>query len=439
MALRTFSEQNDFDVLFLNNPENSWYLDDEDSYTQVLKSYIDNYQHDKVTFYGSSMSGYAAILYGIKFNADAISINPQINLDISYDFAWDGLKTSLDKVACKKIQLEKYCVNEWKDSVVYLLHGHDDIDVVNAGLLSSARSNNKKLFIHTIDSDEHVNYLARDLELFNNMMSAVKSLRRIKVDLPKTIGNKRDRRIYRNNNLIVDPLRDFSKEPIKSSSWFARRENEITGTIVKFTDVGLYKDDMSLSGAVCSFDGVKWSLISPQINDENNLLKNSCFTFEENKKKLENNKEFYNGWWARNPEDKENFFTVQSEAMLLEVSNPSSKNVYISITPVIDESLKTLLGKDGYFTFSADIATSNGSAYIQIGGVGSGGYFHKNSDVNHGQFKRLNVTEHFIDIDKSHKEAIFVRVVCATDGKEKKVKIKNPKLVFGFFPMGLNK
>lgn len=438
MALRTFIENSDSDLLFINNPENSWYLDSDDSYSHIIYDLLKDYNHADVTFYGSSMSGFAAIYFSIKFNANAIAINPQVNLNISYDYAWDGLKSSLDKVNVEKVDLEKYCIENWKESVIYILHGHDDIDLVNAELFSTARPKNKKLVIHTIDDDAHVNYLARDYSLFNNIRDVVNGLRNVNAQVEINDSVKRKRRLRRNEINTYDPYRDLSKFKHEGISWFNRRGYEKTGNIVHFYDVGLYDQSMKLSGATCSYNGDEWVMLSPILSENSNLLANCDFIFEDDGGLLVNNKDFYNGWWARTLDNTKVKYLVSSNELNINIEELCNKNLFISKSPDLTDRIQSCIKVGGYLSLFMDVAVNNGSAYIQLGGVGDSGYFHKNSDstVSHS-YKTLNVFELFSDISVDNKDYLFLRVVLGSDNVSKKVKIKNPRLYFGFLPMVL--
>ncbi|MGS0639518.1 hypothetical protein, partial [Citrobacter sp. VF227] len=105
MALRAFTEDQRCDLLFMHNPENTWYLDHDTgaSYRAVLEEVIKDYNVQNVYFFGSSMSGYASVLFSLMFNANAVTVNPQINLSISKDYAWDELRRHIDAIPGDRI------------------------------------------------------------------------------------------------------------------------------------------------------------------------------------------------------------------------------------------------------------------------------------------------------------------------------------------------
>ncbi|MBC6503506.1 hypothetical protein GW742_18820 [Citrobacter freundii] len=163
MALRAFTEDQQCDLLFMHNPDNTWYLDHDAgaSYRAALEETIKYYKAQNVYFFGSSMSGYAAVLFSLIFNSNAVTVNPQINLNISKDYAWDELISHIDAIPSDRINIDEWCIDHWKDSVIYLMHGHDDIDVINAKLLLNAMPPRRKLIVQTLDLDSHTLFLEK--------------------------------------------------------------------------------------------------------------------------------------------------------------------------------------------------------------------------------------------------------------------------------------
>ena len=438
MALKSFIEHSDDDLLFLNNPENSWYLDKEESYSKILPTYLNLYASEQIFFYGSSMGGYGAILFALMFNANAIVINPQINLDLTYDRAWEELQNDISKISSPKIKLEKYCVSNWKDSVIYIMHGHDDIDTANTDIFFKAKPPSKKVITHTIDCDEHINYLFKDVTKFNEILNIVAQFRNLDVivDEPKSII-KKTRRIKRNLQVEEDPIRDLFLNNSCGVLWDQRKDYEEIGEIVKFINIGLYLESGKLSGGVCQFDGLCWNLLSPIISNAHNLLSNNQFFSDTKPTVIENNIKLINSWWFRvNNESTVSMF-MENERMCIDITSITTNNLYVSVSPDLNTILKDLLKLNRYFTFTVEVLVDNGQIHSQIGGVSSSGYFHKNSKTAQNLiWDKLTVCELFSDI-KEHDEAIFCRLIIGRDLKTKKIKIKNPILINGFFPMGV--
>ncbi len=165
MALRSFLEDQKCDLLFISDPKNSWYLDDDlgSSFGSVLNVFVKNYDPKSIFLFGSSMSGYGAIFHAFKLNANAIASNPQINLDVTKDYAWPELIEHINDIGGNHVNLDEISDAEWGDSAVYLIHGHDEIDTINVELLTRSSPPNKKLIVQTLDVDSHVMFFGKEV------------------------------------------------------------------------------------------------------------------------------------------------------------------------------------------------------------------------------------------------------------------------------------
>ncbi|MGS0639660.1 hypothetical protein, partial [Citrobacter sp. VF227] len=148
------------------------------------------------------------------FNANAVTVNPQINLSISKDYAWDELRRHIDAIPGDRISLEEWCVHHWQESVVYLMHGHDDMDVINARLLLNAMPPRRKVIVQTLDLDSHTMFFGKDIKRVYDVIALAGMYRKMadpgiesavgKADLTrKTLRRKR-----RNALCLCDPYRD---------------------------------------------------------------------------------------------------------------------------------------------------------------------------------------------------------------------------------------
>lgn len=444
MALRSFLEKQTCDLLFITDPKNSWYLDNDNgaSFEELIKSYSRNYKDKNVFLFGSSMSGYGAILHALRLNLNAIASNPQINLNITKDYAWPELIEHIDNLNGNHTNIEKVAASIWKDSAIYVIHGHDDIDTINAKLLVNTTPDNKKLIIQTVDVDSHVLYFGKNIEYVYEVMDLL-SLFRTKLDLSETIesltaeakNTKKSLRSERNLLSIDDPFRSLTP-PENGILWQDRYNHETAGSNILFGNIGLYRN-LTLSGAICYFDGAQWRLTSIPYNANDNLL--SCRDFSTNGpiNASTNNSYINDYWWIRN--ELSSSITINGHHNLCEIQIAEAKNSNIYINTSIPTSLETSKIKGHFLTFTADVYTSDGVISLTLGGVGDSGYHHKNSEKSEtGQWKRLVVFEQFTSINHNHKDRIFVRFNLAADGKSKVVRIKNACLAIGYFPMGFS-
>lgn len=447
MALRGFIENQKCDLLFINNPENTWYLDNDtgETYASLLIENIKDYEPCNVFFFGSSMSGYASIFFALRFNANAISVNPQVNLNVSKDYSWDELKQHIHDIPGDVVNLDAWCVKNWQDSVVYLMHGHDDIDVVNTRLFLNAMPSRRKIIVQTVGLDSHAMFFGKDTSQVYAVLNLVEQYRKIAAKEIESAGmtdalkQKSIRRQRRNELAMPDPYRDaYTQGDI---NWQHRYLYEDAGRVINFKDVGLYSPAGTLSGALCQFDGVKWNLISPKLDYEHNIIANWSFVNDtEILQPVDNQYICPDAWWVRNNCLSKIDIQGGNGLISLKINEANSKNIYLALSidqaKVNLEFYKKLEGK--YLTFSSEISSSCGGINLVLGGVSDAGYHHRNSDTHDKiGFAQKSVFEQFFDININHKEPIFVRFNVCPDGKEKVVKIRNPMLVLGYFPMGM--
>lgn len=442
MALRSFLSKQTCDLLFITDPKNTWYLDDDNgaSFESTISQFAQNYECGDVFLFGSSMSGYGAILHALKLNFNAIASNPQINLDITKDYSWPELVDHISRINGNHTNIETVAPSIWKDSAIYVIHGHDDIDTVNANLLINAIPNNRKLIIQTVDSDAHTFYFGKNVDYVIDTMSML-SIFRNKLDLTATVNDlatesseaKKLLRTERKELTVVDPYRSLTPSDY-GISWQERYNYEQLGKLVHFTNIGFYKDN-ELSGGTCFFDGSKWRLISIPYETSDNLIAGNEFLTSGVTSADKNNSYFNDYWWIRN--ETESALTVSGTHNFCEIVITEAKNKNIYINSSISSNIDITHIKGQYLTFTADIYTSEGEATLTLGGVSDAGYHHKNSAKNSpGTWSRLVVFEQFTSINTSHKDRVFVRFNLATDGKPKVIRIKNACLTIGYFPMG---
>jgi hypothetical protein len=436
MSFKTFHNNISDSLLFLNNPENSWYTDKNDSYKKILFDILKEYRTDNIIFYGSSMSGYAAIMFAIHFNANALSINPQINLNLSEEICWPDLKESLSKLTSPRLALEKYCLDNWNESVIYILHGHHILDRENIDLFSKIRSNNKKLIVQTIDCDNHDNYIGNNTTLIKKIFNLILDFRGIEKIEEKKDDILKNRRVNINSKIVN--VSRFENLDENAELWHNRNEFEKSHSIIHFKDIGLYNEQGVLSGAFCAYNGRNWQLLSPLIDNNYNLLSNSSFNFELEHTTLVNNENFLGNWWSRLDTTSNIKANVANNELVLDIEHSESKNLYISCCPEKKLLTSNLSNSNRYLTFLADVCSDNGEVHLTLGGRTHTSYFHSNSKkLNTRNWQKVSVSQLFSDIKMDHKDFIFCRVFYNTDLKNKKVKIKNPTLIEGYFPENL--
>ncbi|WP_416468161.1 hypothetical protein [Pseudomonas sp. LFS044] len=442
MALRSFLEKQICDLLFITDPKNSWYLDEDngESFEKVIHNFSRQYENKNVFLFGSSMSGYGAILHALKLNLNAIASNPQINLDITKDYAWPELVDHINDLNGHHTNIEKIAASIWQDSAIYIIHGHDDIDTVNANLLLKTQPNNKKLIVQTVDIDSHVLYFGKNIEYVYDVMQML-TIFRDKLDLSATVESltkeakniKKSLRSERSQSTITDPFRSLSK-PANGELWQDRYNHESAGNSIHFGNIGFYHNG-SPTGATCFFDGKKWRLTNLPYESSDNLISSNDFCTNGSVNTSTNNVFINDFWWVRNEAGSTIIASGQHDFCEIHITEAKNKNIYINSSIPTDIDTSEIRGQ--FLTFTADVFTTEGEVSITLGGVGDSGYHHKNSEKSSaGKWSRLVVLEQFTSVSPNHKDRIFVRFNLATDGKSKIIRIKNACLTIGYFPMG---
>ncbi|WP_284336507.1 hypothetical protein [Comamonas sp. NoAH] len=441
LALRTFLENQFCDILFISDPGNSWYLDDDygETYYKLIKKYSDNYNPESVFLFGSSMSGYGALLHGLRLNANVIAINPQVNLDLTAKYSWPELTDHINKIRGKHINIDEHAFNLWRESVVMILHGHYEMDVLNVDLLSTSAPAKKKLILQTLDVDSHAYPFGRDIEYIKKLISLIFSYRK----LPSTenfenslntseFESIRSRRHLSGMNFLKHPLRKIDGNTL----WQVRHSFEKPRNLVFFSNIGFYKNGEPLGG-LCLYDGDCWRYLSPSFDNSSYLLESKELEISDDFFKCENFQKIYNGWVVR--KDDSSVINIEGSGGGFRVSFTSGNTalafLHKSIKPN-NEYFENMVGK--MITFSADVYSSEGGVMLVTGGYGDSGYYHSNSEPSvKGRWSSISSSMIIPSIKENHHDSIFIRVNFGSDKKSKDVFVRNVKLISGYFPEGL--
>ncbi len=146
----------DADYLFLTDPLNSYYLENDlgSNFLIFLEKILASYRRENIIFFGSSMAGYAAIRFAITFGAKALVCNPQVNFDITMEYAWPALVNGISKID----QTENIDnILPSLTSYIYYAFGNNILDIKNQENMSNYASVNQKIHVDFIqyDTDEH--------------------------------------------------------------------------------------------------------------------------------------------------------------------------------------------------------------------------------------------------------------------------------------------
>lgn len=155
-CLRSLLELCPCSLLFLKDPNNTYYLDKDGGKTnsRLLKTILKNYSPSKVTFFGSSMSGYAALRNSILFNCNAIVCNPQICYREAYQSAWGELRETLIRANYNNQfqDIPELFKNKKSDSLWCICHGDSPMDQLNVLQLKMMKDEESRvLYFHYPD------------------------------------------------------------------------------------------------------------------------------------------------------------------------------------------------------------------------------------------------------------------------------------------------
>ena len=160
--LKGLLEKSSFDLLFVKDPKNSYYLGDDggNSYNKLFSSILSSYSSDNITFFGSSMSGYGALFHASFFNANAIVSNPQLNFEATLQHCWVDLRKTISKIK-SPINLDTFEKFINSSGTIHAEFGKHPMDKANFNILNSLKISNLKIVLH--DDPTH-GYYFHDIE-----------------------------------------------------------------------------------------------------------------------------------------------------------------------------------------------------------------------------------------------------------------------------------
>lgn len=444
LAMRTFLEDQKYDLLFVTDPSNTWYLDGDygETFGEIFKIYTEKYKPENVFFFGLSMSGYGAILHALRLNANAIAANPQISLDMTREHSWPELREHITDLAGRHINIDEVADDLWQDSVVYIVHGHFEMDVLNVNLLSNARVSSKKLIVQTLDIDNHSFPFGREIENIYDVVTLATLYRNIVnvghieqkfLERDGALFNQRRKELQKNSK--QDPMRSFDADG--QVLWQLRHQYETPGRVVFFSNIGHYSNDR-LCGAHCIFDGRRWSLVSPSLSISDNLIAPDSTIIDGTVVNPKNDQFINTNWKVRTHETAEMKISGSLNYLDIDLQKIETNNIFLNLSILPDaKTCSEISGK--YLTLSADVYTSNGDAVFSLGGFGNSGYHHTNSaKAQANKWSSLTVMEAFPSIVDEHRDRLFVRINVGIDTQPKRVRVANLRLVLGYFPMGFS-
>jgi hypothetical protein len=160
MQIKSFIEKQQTNLLCLNDPDNTWYLEQDkgESYNRLLSYYIKQFQPSNVTMLGSSMSGYGVLYHGIKFgNINIITSNPQVNYNETLRTCGPKLKQALLKIGGFPNIDDLYKQKKLECNIWYI-YGTWYMDIVNFNLFMRGFPNKLKCIVEKTGIKGHYYY-----------------------------------------------------------------------------------------------------------------------------------------------------------------------------------------------------------------------------------------------------------------------------------------
>lgn len=135
-ALLTHSKIPGYNHLFVNDPGNGFYLDDDAGagYRRLIAFYVSQFHPSRVVIWGTSMGGYAALRWGLEFGTSVITNCPQVCLDLSLQHAWPQLREALQRIP-QFVDVPDVVVHPDRDICIYYLQGRHPLDEANTAAL----------------------------------------------------------------------------------------------------------------------------------------------------------------------------------------------------------------------------------------------------------------------------------------------------------------
>lgn len=426
---RSFIQNQKYNLLFLTDPDNSWYLncDFGEAYLQILNSVIREFSNDRVYIFGSSMAGYGALHFAITLNLNALVCNPQVNLELTLDYGWYDLNSNISRLnsALKPFSLERLLNTTLFDKTICVIHGHAPIDVANVEALLGSAAPLRKLLIYTLDTDDHAMPFGRDVEKVYQSLDLIDKFNELNLnvtDSTPSVSVLRENRKKVGFNGYVEQHRTLGRKYRMECSWATRHAIERPG-VYFFSDVGELNKDFLFSGCLVWFDGNDYRCVSPGARDRAYFLPIQPPAHEV---ALTNNASTFENCWVRVPENGQLTHLTNSSIQAL---FGTSQNSYLNWD--LTKSLSDL-SEGIYISCCIDVELERGKVTLSLGAFGDAGYYQKNKVIDaSGQYA---LTLHVLSIRTTHKDALFARLYFYPDGISKTVNIKRFSVVKGFYP-----
>jgi len=174
------------DVIFVTDPNNSYYLEKDmgETYLNFFEFILNGYENSSVSFFGSSMSGFAALFYSIRLGCSAIVNNPQVDLRESLDHAWPDLKHTLSNVCSLDLNIISH---EQILGSCFVVSGKHPMDSMNRKKLDVSSSLFNTYISKTVNDVSHGFYFnnCEDIFIIHQLIQRFNEMKLTKIDKVK--------------------------------------------------------------------------------------------------------------------------------------------------------------------------------------------------------------------------------------------------------------
>lgn len=189
MQYKSFLKNQICDLLFITDNSDTYYMgnDNGEGVRNMLYMRLhDFYLESEITFLGSSMSAYAALRFGLEFNANIIMSNPQLDRAATLASVKNDRKNKMPgKIPKNLIPVDKFFSGSSKQSTIWYSCGHYKMDTANLCAFTACKPRSTRAIIERINTIDH-KYFFEDVKRVYEVMNVLKAIR--SVCSPDTAG-----------------------------------------------------------------------------------------------------------------------------------------------------------------------------------------------------------------------------------------------------------
>jgi len=172
------------DLLFITDPNNSYYLDNDKgmTYKNLILEIARNYNKENVYIFGTSMAGYASLFFGSQLGYNIITSNPQLDLDLTSELSWPNLRETISKLP-QKISLKEQLSDNYSGGSIYIIYGNHRIDMANFKIFEKINFGETLIIKKHIQSIEHGFFI--EIESLYEIQNLLETGNKVRYKIPE--------------------------------------------------------------------------------------------------------------------------------------------------------------------------------------------------------------------------------------------------------------